>query len=241
MRRSPAQALKTALTALATALLLLDARHATAQETAYAAMRTVGQSRQDALARILEIRGTQGATQPLVWKITVADPAARGGLREFEVSGGAILSERAPTRSTSDNTPDIPIDPAQLNMDSDAAFLAAHKAAKDMQVGFDSANYTLRSGNPRGLPVWTVELVDWDGTLDAVVAVAASDGRILRAEKFNGSSRPSDQGSQFGGFLGRTSEALGKAGDSTKRTFYKGAASVEEWLTGNRTLDEDLD
>lgn len=224
-------------------LLCAPAHGAPAGQTAYAAIRTVQQSYEQAItSRLLEISGVQGASQPLVWRIVVADPNARGGFREFEVSGGSLLSERAPVRSGGNQPPRTPIDMSRLNMDSDGAFIAAHNTAKQMRIGFDSANYQLRAGGAQGEPVWLIELVDLDGTLDGIVEISADDGLVLRAERADGRYRqPDDPQYGMGGALGAASRTLGKVGESTRRGVLRGAGTVQEWLTGRRTIDEGVD
>ncbi len=216
-----------------------------AQQTAYDAIEAVKKAKtSEAATRFLEIRGVQGATQPLVWVVAVEDPLARGGFREFEVSDGRILSERTPVRPGEQRPPLVPINMSLLNMDSDGAFIAANNIAKEMQVSFDSANYRLYARDPQGSPAWVVQLIDWDGTVDATVEVAATDGSILRASREssnNDLSATTPAGQQQEGAIVKTGRTLEKAGRATRRTFWKGAASVEEWLTGRRTLDEGVE
>lgn len=210
-----------------------------AGDTAYSAMRTVAAQRgEKSLQGMIELTGIQGSPQPLVWRIVVADATARGGLREYEVSGGRILSERTPVRP-SRLSASFPIRVANLNVDSDSAFLAAVEQAKRMQIGFDSANYTLTSRDEIGNPLWNIDLLDIDGELLATVRLSATDGVILNTSSADSQTQAPWQDNQgMGGFLGRTSDALNSAGKATKRTFLKGAGNVQEWLTGKRTIGE---
>lgn len=220
------------------AVLLACAVVANAQQTAYSGMRAVTSQRgAGALNGLIEISGIQGSPQPLVWRLIVADPTARGGQREYEVSGGNILSERTPVRPTVSSNA-VPIQVASLNLDSDGAFFAANEQAKAMKVGFDSANYRLASRDALGTPAWTVDLVGADGVTRAVVEVSATDGVVLAASL--GSHPESAEGNEeaIGGAIGKTRDTLLQAGQATKRTFLKGVGTVQKWLTGRRTIGE---
>ncbi len=214
-----------------------------AQQTAYAAIKAVQQAKPSELtSKILEIRGVQGATQPLVWVVAAADASARGGFREFEIADSRILSERTPVRPGEQRPPEVPINMNLLNMDSDGAFIAANNTAKKMQIGFDSVNYRLYARDQLGLPAWVVQLVNWDGTIAATIEIAANDGAIIRTSRESDNGSTIESGSNTDdGIMSSTGRTLDKAGRATKRTIWKGAATVEEWFTGQRTLDQDLE
>ncbi len=56
--------------------------------TAYDALQVVKTAKGEAiLKQLIEVRGETGRSQPQAWTILMNDPAARGGIREFVVSG----------------------------------------------------------------------------------------------------------------------------------------------------------
>src|SRR5207248_1176103 len=80
-------------------LLTLMAGPVFASDSAYHALRVLGTTRGEAiLNRVVEVQGRDGAPQPTTWSVTVDDPAARGGVRVFEVRNGRVVSEHAPVR-----------------------------------------------------------------------------------------------------------------------------------------------
>lgn len=163
--------------ALFAALLLAFTLAAPAQDTAYNALRVVGRAQgKETLNRVLELRGRSGSPQPAVWKITLDEPRARGGIREIEVQRGKIISERTPSSSGIAGTP---MNFAQLNLDSDGAFTIANKEAQKGGVPFDKADYLLRSGTGGGAPVWQVELSDTKLGRAGGIDIAADTGAIL--------------------------------------------------------------
>ena len=85
---------------LVAALLFVTPALAQEQATAYEALRVVGtQFGRGALKHLVSITGVGGNPQPESWKITLEDSNAPGSVREIQVAGGRIDSERAPSRS----------------------------------------------------------------------------------------------------------------------------------------------
>ena len=151
-----------------------------AQDTAYKALRTIGTKRgEKALNTIVSISGQFGRPQPVAWRISLIDPAARGGIRELEIVSGQISSERTPPRPQTAGT--IPIDLTKLNVDSDGAFHTAEQEASRNQVGFDSVNYRLAPAGSSGQPVWSLELFDYEQRLVGKVRIAAGNAAVLSA------------------------------------------------------------
>jgi hypothetical protein len=162
----------------------------TAQDTAYKALRTIGTQRgEKALNQVVAISGQFGRPQPVDWRISLNDPAARGGVRELEIVSGQISSERTPARPEAGGT--TPIDLTKLNVDSDGAFHTGEKEASRNQVGFDSINYRL-AADADGQPVWTLELFDYEQRPVGKVRIAASNNALLSATDWvqERSSRP---------------------------------------------------
>src|SRR5258708_3386070 len=112
---------------ICTALFLAWALAASAAEsvpTAYSALRIVGkQNGAEALNRVLEVRGRFGAPEPETWRVTLEDPAARGGVRELEVQRGQIVGEKTPVG----RAPGSPMNFNQLNLDSEGVFTVGNQ------------------------------------------------------------------------------------------------------------------
>jgi hypothetical protein len=151
-----------------------------AQDTAYKALRAVGAQRgEKALNQVVAISGQSGRPQPVDWRISLKDPAARGGVRELDIVSGQISSERTPARP--DAAGMAPIDLTKLNVDSDGAFRTAEQEASRNQVGFDSVNYRLTLDADSGKPVWMLELFDYEQRPVGRVRIAAGNANVLSA------------------------------------------------------------
>jgi hypothetical protein len=151
-----------------------------AQDTAYKALRAVGTQRgEKALSQITAVVGQSGRPQPVAWRISLDDPAARGGERDLDIVSGQISSERTPARPSASGL--APIELTKLNLDSDGAFRTAEREASRNQVGFDSVNYRLSVDGASGQPVWTLEMFDYDQRPVGTVRIAAGNGTLLSA------------------------------------------------------------
>jgi hypothetical protein len=172
-------------------ILLALSSAAMAQDSAYKALRTLASERgQSVLNKAIEVAGSRGMPQPVKWKILLDDPLARAGVREFEISGGRIVSERAPVRLYVGTGGPRLIDFSKLNLDSAGAFTVAEKEAVRARVGFDSVDYVLRTDEETGTPTWALRLLSSNRREVGVVFVAADSGRVVRVTGMRGGEPP---------------------------------------------------
>ncbi len=147
-----------------------------AADTAYSALRVYGKKEgEQALYRVVELRGKGGTPQPTSWKLTIDDPRARGGVREIDVKGGRISGERTPVGRDFG----APMNFTQLNLDSDGVFTVANQEAEKLGIPFDRLDYTLHSGSGGGAPIWTVELFEGRNGRVGTLRIAADSGAIV--------------------------------------------------------------
>lgn len=244
-------------------LAILGLRLAAAA-TAYEALQVVKSQKGDAiLKQLIEVRGETGRPQPQSWTILMNDSTARGGIREFVVSGNEILSERTPLRGYSDRAQLPPLDFTRLNLDSDGAFRIANAQATDRKVGFDSVDYTLRTNDATGAPMWILRLFDYMGAPVGSLQVSAENGDVItnlrvdpdaRFEQSDevGITEDADDDGEMGGVIGtvgKTARDVGRTvgntakdvGTTVKKTTLGIAGTVQEILTGERTIDRESD
>lgn len=161
-----------------------------AQDTAYQALRTLGSSRDQALLnRIVEVKGRNGSPQPDTWLIVIDDPKARGGVREVEISGGHISSERTPVQAYSGSSADSVMDMSRLNLDSQGAFTVAEDEARAAGVAFDSVDYVLRRDENGTGPTWILQLLDRSERGVGTVRISATDGKVASRQFRAGGER----------------------------------------------------
>lgn len=145
--------------------------------TAYTALRVISKDLgHDALERVVEVTGRDGAPQPYLWKVVLKEGE---GSREVDVAGGKIEAQRALTRPAAASTP---IHLADLNLDSSGAFDATDVQARKVKLRYDSLNYALRVSATTKKPVWMIDLLNKEGSNVGVIRLAAHDGTILSTE-----------------------------------------------------------
>ena len=204
----------------------------------------------DSSARLIEVTGERGEPQPQEWKVILSDPAARGGIREIVASGDVIVSQRTPVKGYTGVGSEPSIALARLNVDSDRAFEIANKQAVARRIGFSWVDYTLRANADGGAPMWILRLQNNMGSKVGVVQISAENGSVLVPLEVSEppSPEPSEQvsdssnGRSVGGFIGRVGGTLGNVGNAVKDTTLRTVGSVQEFLTGERTIgpkDED--
>ena len=69
-------------------------------------------------ARLVEIKGEKGDPFPNEWSMLLADPTARGGVREIGISNGLITAERTPLRGFTEVANSPVIDSSKLLVDA---------------------------------------------------------------------------------------------------------------------------
>ncbi len=158
--------------------------------TAYEALQVLKQTRGDAiLGQLVEVRGDSGQPQPQAWKILMADPQARAGLREFIVTGKEITSERTPLRSSLAPASLRPLNFTRLNLDSDGAFRIANDQAAKQRVGFNRVDYLLQTNATSGAPEWSLRLFDHMGAPVGDLLLSAENGAVVSALRMDPDAR----------------------------------------------------
>jgi hypothetical protein len=217
------------------------------RDSAYQALRALGAQRgQGLLDHVIEVQGLKGSPQPSVWRIRVEDPAARGGIREVEISGGRIISERTPVRMAMDSPEAGKMDFHSLNLDSAGAFTIADQETKKARTGFDSVDYLLRRDPAKNRPIWELRLADESGRQVGLLTIGADNGNILREEGIYPSS--AHGGGQQAQPQGRVSDNQNQTDDDSVtvpkiankigRGMRHIGGNLENFFTGRRTIDQ---
>lgn len=149
--------------------------------TAYDAMRTVGtQLNREYVNRVVSVTGVDGTPQPASWRILIDDRNAHG-IREVEVRGGRVISNRMSDRNIVGTAQNATINPARLNLDSSGAYEVASRTADSSHVPFASVNYTLRT-NEHGDGTWIITLQSQHHRAVGTIYIGANKGTVTRTE-----------------------------------------------------------
>ena len=169
-------------------ILLLTQAYSQAGDTAYQALRLIGKSNPDYLNHVIEARGTNGVPQPQTWTIVIEDQSARGGVREFEIAKGHVVSEHTPVHAYAGAVQVM--DFKHLNLDSQGAFTVANQEATKHNTGFNSVDYQLHANPQNGAPQWVLRLIDVNRTLVGTITISADSGTIENTTGFDASATP---------------------------------------------------
>lgn len=213
--------------------------------SAYEALISVGRQKGNAyLDNLVEMRAVEGTPQPEQWTALFRDAAARGGMREFVVTGKGVASERTPLRADDALlvAPTIPY--GQLKLDSKGAFGEANKLATQAKLGFDSVSYRLHSSN--GAPVWTLRLLDTGRREVGSLALSAKTSAVISPlGKGSGpaptAATPADnrplgeRWTEGGGLVGHMTRWSERTWDATTNTAGNVGRSVETFFVGKPT------
>ncbi len=238
---------------LTAAFLLGGITQASAQETAYQALRTIGNLRDSSYyERLIMVIGRAGEPQPRRWTLLFHDQTVRGQLREIQVEGGSIVGETTPNiRDISPRAARLVMDLRKLNLNSDGAFQITNQEAIRARFGFDGLNFTLRAQEVNNAPAWTVEYLDTRGRGFASILISAENGQVLRQPvppARRGASTSPGRSSNLestgtlppppphlahdDGILSRTGRTMDRAGVSLERGLTKVGSTVERFFTG---------
>lgn len=205
--------------------------------SAILALRAVADQPYAANATMVELKGERADPMPAEWRILLADPSARGGVREVSVVNGAITSERTPLKGFQNVSEMLAIQTPEVSVDSSSLFQTVQEHANDARVAFHWLDYTLRTDADTSKPVWTIRLYDDLGAIVGTMGIAAHGGAIVQAIQMpDGSPVKKSQGKKVGGLIGKiadfTESTARKVGDTTLRT----VGTVQEFLVGERTI-----
>jgi len=227
------------------AIITSLAVHSPAQEseappTAYQAMKlAMATLPPENQAKLTEVVGLDGYPAPKTWTITFFDPAARAGMRVVTVENGRIRSQKQPSQGyTGAGEPPV-LNVAKLNVDSGAAFAVANQKATE---GFFGLHYRLRPGTNGTIPVWDLELLGRNGGVVGVMQVSADNASLLSAKYMSEENGPAEStvaSNEEDGFVDRASRTMQKTGKDFKNSLFFVGGELEEFFTGERTIDVD--
>jgi len=206
---------------------------------AFSGLKAIQSQPYAASAKVVEIRGERGDPQPREWIFLLADPTARGGVREVTVADGKITSERTPLRGMADIAGLAPLDTGILSTDADEVFRTVHKEAQKNEMGFNWIDYTLRTDPESNAPVWSVKLYDHMGAAVGTVRISAKGGTVVSTLQPDPDARARAEATPAkkpGGLVGDVSRAAGRAAKSTQDSTLHFIGTLQETFVGERTI-----
>jgi hypothetical protein len=199
------------------------------------ALRTLARERGASwLDRIVQMGGDQGSDQPAAWHIVAKTEG--GGLQEFFVGKKGVISEGPVPAPAAGSLAGPTIPQKKWTFDSTIAFTRAETAAKNVQLGYFSANFRLRSPQASAAPVWSLQLNNATGQKVADVTVSASTGKVLNFTTYSAPpppppAPPPQSNSQPA--LDRTREVLNRGAQGLGRGLNKAGGWLRKTFSPN--------
>ena len=205
--------------------------------SAISAMQTVADQPVAQSAAFIELRGERGDPMPAEWAVLLADPSARGGVREMTVANGQITSERTPLAGYSDISSRPALDRAKVSVDASSAFDIAQREAVQSQLGFHWIDYTLATNPQTFQPEWTVRLYDSSGSLAGTTRIAALGGEVIEPlVPAEGAEVGKKSGKKVGGVVGKVVDFTESTAKKVQNTTLRAVGDVQEFMVGERTV-----
>ncbi|MEM1294965.1 MAG: hypothetical protein AAGH89_06335 [Verrucomicrobiota bacterium] len=128
---------------------------------------------------IVEMRGLQGQSQPVVWELVVFDRQSPLFVRQFTLTEKQSLEQEAKPKYPS-QVPTGFIDKQKLLIDSTASFRILELEAKRAGISFNHVDYLLSCQEFTQDPLWRLTAIDADGYMVGRVDLSGSTGTVLR-------------------------------------------------------------
>jgi len=222
-----------------TLLLLTAVVHAAApgEQAAYKVAKAVVPAEHQ--KKVLSFYGKGTATQVKTWFIKFFDPSAKSNARIVVVENGKVERFNA-AEGQEEISEALSFDPGSCRAGVDKALGTAARYAKESLIPVDATRVYLNRPAAGKAPVWTVELWHQDRQQGYIYANTKDGGfagyRPPQSNAGKSSTAPSKgaEGSQA---------AAGEQsfGEKMEETFLEIGGDLEEFFTGERTLDKDED
>lgn len=205
--------------------------------SALAAMQIISAHPVAQSAAFVELRGERGEPVPAEWIVLLADPSARGGVRELTIANGQITGERTPLAGFSDISSRPALDRAKVLVDAGSVFEIAQREAVQSELGFHWIDYSLATNPLTLLPEWTVRLYDSTGTIAGTLRLSAAGGEVIEPlVPPEGVGANEDSEKRVGGLVGKVVDFTESTAKKVQNTTLRTVGDVQEFMVGERTV-----
>jgi hypothetical protein len=168
---------------------------------------------------VLSIYGKGSSKEVKTWHINFFDPDSETKGKVVVVENGVVTrSHAAEWKSSYDDA--LSFDPTLSKVTAEVAMATAKTYAEKNQISYDATTVLLRRTEVGKAPFWRVELRQ-DGHSKGYIITRSEDGAYANYEQ------PKKEGSGAENF-----------GNDVQKTFKGIGADLEEFFTGERTVDK---
>lgn len=224
-------------------LFITASLHAATEQAAYKVARTVIPPEHQ--KQVLSFYGKGTASEIKTWFVKFFDPAAKSNARIVVVEGGKV--ERSNTaEGQDDNEEKLTFDPSSCRAGVDKALKTAAKYTKESLIPVDSTRVYLNRPSAGKAPVWTVEL--WhQNRQQGYIYANTKDGGFAGYRPPTSDNRGTEKSEKSaekksnGAPEEKDSDTENEFGQKVKSTMLEIGGDLEEFFTGERTVDKDED
>ncbi len=151
-----------------------------AQDTAYEALQSLTASRGEAaLDDVFVVRGTGGTPQPETWVLYRGRLLDRTLQTTLIQDQGNIGFGKIPAREVGLEPHAQKVNFTVINVDSNAAWNIAKRAARKENFRFQRADYELKTNPMAGVPAWSLRLFNDQKSYLGELTISAATGEVL--------------------------------------------------------------
>jgi len=133
---------------------------------------------------IIKLSADDCDPNPDIWYVTAKSGSKKGGIREFELASGQVVSSKASLGLRELVSSNKPIDLAKIQFDSRDAFdLAQHYARANNKV-IASVSFALTQQGASSVPVWYVWCYGPNEKYFGQLQLLATDGTVISNDAF---------------------------------------------------------
>lgn len=133
---------------------------------------------------VVVVTARGGTPEPKEWLVVARDTNDLGTLHKITVANGNVISDSLSLNTYESFRQDVNIDPEQVQVDSDAAFLIAQPIAAANGQIIGKADYALTVRGKDAAPIWTINCFGMNGFFMGKVVLLATDGTVLETPGF---------------------------------------------------------
>lgn len=133
---------------------------------------------------VVVVTARGGTPVPKQWTIVARDTDDLGTLHKITVDNGNVISDSLSLNTYESFRQDVNINPQQVQVDSDAAFLIAQPIAAANQQIIGHADYALTVRGKDAVPIWTINCFGMNGFFIGKVVLLATDGTVVETPGF---------------------------------------------------------
>ncbi len=133
---------------------------------------------------ILKLSADNCDPNPDIWYVSAKSDLNKGGIRDFELAAGQVISSKSSLGLREALGSNKPIDLARVQFDSRDAFDLAQRYARANDKTIASVSFVLSQQGSAAVPMWSVWCYGPNGKYFGELQLLATDGTVISNDAF---------------------------------------------------------